>query len=161
MDFNLARLSPARSKEHVRILHPLHRPAWAHRGEGEGQGQVHGHGKNDGGLAPSSFSKAERVVADRAAGAGAKAAAAEATRRSVPRRRRKSGARWVFHSDPNKNKYQRSTHLPIPRHARPADARSTSARPRLSQPVLGARVCRLLTLIAFELSLTKLDKISI
>ena len=46
-----------------------------------------------GAWAPSSFSKAERVVADRAAGAGAKAAAAEATRRSAPRRRRKSGAR--------------------------------------------------------------------
>jgi len=45
-----------------------------------------------GAWAPSSFSKAERVVADRAAGAGAKAAA-EATRRSAPRRRRKSGAR--------------------------------------------------------------------
>ena len=39
-------------------------------------------------------------------------------------------------SDPNKNKSQHSTHLPISCHTRPADARSASARPRPSPPVL-------------------------
>ena len=40
-------------------------------------------------------------------------------------------------SDPNKNKSQHSTPLPIPCHIRPAYARSASACPRPSQSVIG------------------------